>query len=73
MINISEKQKRSIAKNGMYTTLAALAITALAHGKIFKPLHVASGIALIGFTAWHCMQNGACQIAKAPTKNKTQD
>jgi hypothetical protein len=47
------ESKRSVAKIGMTLSLGALITTGLMRGQGAKILHIWSGVALIGFSAWH--------------------
>lgn len=45
--------KRSVAKLGMTLSMGALVATGMMRGRGAKVLHLWSGLALIGFSAWH--------------------
>ena len=47
------KDKRTTAKIGMTLSLGALTATGLMRGRGAKILHIWSGIALLGLSAWH--------------------
>ena len=46
-------QKKTAAKAGMVLSLGALVATGLMRGRGARILHIWSGMALIGFSAWH--------------------
>lgn len=50
---ITAQQKKSAAKTGMVLSLGALVATGLMRGRGARVLHTWSGMALIGFSAWH--------------------
>lgn len=47
------ERKKSTAKIGMTLSMGALVATGLMHGRGAKILHIWSGVALVGFSAWH--------------------
>lgn len=47
------QRKKSAAKAGMTLSMAALVATGLMRGGGARTLHLWSGIALVGFSAWH--------------------
>ena len=44
---------KTLAKHGMTLSLAALVATGFVGGKTSKRLHLAAGVALVGFSLWH--------------------
>jgi len=49
---LSTKEKRELAKVGMVASMGTLLVTGFM-GKEAGRLHMASGLALIGFSYWH--------------------
>lgn len=49
----SRAQARKLAKAGMVASLAAVTLTGVIRRKGLRKLHVATGVALIGFSIWH--------------------
>jgi len=47
------ESKRSAAKIGLTMSMGALVATGLMRGRGARILHIWSGLALIGFSAWH--------------------
>ncbi len=47
------EEKKQVAKIGMTLSMGALVATGLMRGRGAKLLHLWSGIALIGLSAWH--------------------
>ncbi len=50
---LTMKQKRSIAKVGMTVSLAVLVVTGLNRTRNSRKIHLAAGISMIGFSAYH--------------------
>ncbi|WP_460032902.1 hypothetical protein [Megalodesulfovibrio paquesii] len=44
---------RTLAKHGMTVSLAALVATGFIRGTTSRRLHLAAGVALVGFSLWH--------------------
>ncbi len=49
---VSRDEKRSIAKIGMALSMGTLVYTGF-RGEETRTLHIASGLALVGFSYWH--------------------
>jgi hypothetical protein len=47
------ERKKTAAKTGMTLSLGVLVVTGLMRDRRARTLHVWSGVALVGFSAWH--------------------
>lgn len=56
-LSLSKKEQRSLCVTGMATSMAVTAVTGFVSGRYAKHAHIASGLALIGFSAWHYCLN----------------
>lgn len=66
---LSLAQKRKLAKDAMWASLAVLTVTAFTGARKRGPsrtLHIASGAALIGLALWHHTLYGANKAARCP-------
>ncbi len=52
-LQLRQKNAREYAKTGMVVSLGALVVTGFLKNDAARKLHVASGVALIGFSWWH--------------------
>ncbi len=52
-MKVSKVKKRKIAKIGLVSTLALTTVSGFVKGGYGKKVHVASGLAFLGFAAWH--------------------
>jgi hypothetical protein len=62
-------QKRRLAKDAMWVSLAVLTVTAFTGARkrsVSRSLHITSGAALIGLALWHHTLYGANKAAKCP-------
>ncbi|MFW5735138.1 MAG: hypothetical protein ACOCWR_08770 [Oceanidesulfovibrio sp.] len=49
----TDRDRRELAKVGMAASLGMLVLTGFLEGSAARKWHIASGVALIGFSWWH--------------------
>ena len=60
---------KELAKTGMIASTTTMALTGLRILKPLNPLHRFAGIAFLGFTLWHVVQNERVVRRKPPCKS----
>lgn len=50
---MTKAEQRKLAKIGLVATLGVVTLTGFIRHRQLKPLHTASGLALIGLSVWH--------------------
>ncbi len=66
---LSMAQQRKLAKDAMTISMAVLTVTAMTGVRrrgLSRSLHLASGVALIGFSLWHNSLYPSRKAAKCP-------
>ena len=66
--------KKEIAKIGMTATLGSTVVTSMfMKNKPMKKLHVASGVAFVGFAVWHHLLHKPISISNKANKNEKKE
>lgn len=56
---------RDLAKKGMIAAMAVTVVTGFTGGRNSRSLHLAAGVALVGFSLWHNSLYGKRRVGKS--------
>ncbi len=68
MPKVNKKKQKKIAKIGLVSILALTTVSGFMHSGTAKKVHIASGIALVGLSAWHVSLYKCKKSKKCSTK-----